>query len=461
MKRQAFTESAFILMLLLIVTGARFVCLVSAQSTELFQGWQVQNIGGYYSESDGTIRLWSDAHDQGVVLYKEISPKTDFEFSLQVKANRLDGFGILVGRQSFLTNSSKEGVSFEFHNKYGVRSFLLARYVNTVVWETGKYGDIWDWYGFAVGEENVWYTMKLKVQANPFRVSGEVLDENGVSLGSYSVSDMINLSFEDITHLGFKNTWGGDYYIKNVSDIGPISTGTVETRISIFAEVPSSTLGSPINVRGKLTDSNGSALTNEVVVLWYTFAGLDEWVPISSSFTNEAGNYSIQWVNTASGNFTLRAGWHGNSTHLGSRNTTILSVLPYQNQAVFFVESNSTVTALTFDSASSELDFSATGPSGTTGFVKVTLAKNLVANDADIEVYLDGNKLNHSATLMGDSWLVEFSYSHSTHKISVQLPSNEASGSSPQDGWLWTIIATGIICASIAGIISFRRRKQP
>ena len=373
MKRKIALPLAFISVFILsTLVATAFVCSVFAQpsdttnegdeatdqTTAIFQGWQVYDLDGYYSESNGTIRIWSDTQDHGVALYKEILPKTDFQFSLQVKALALnDSFGIFVGKDSF-PKGSYEGVNFEFHEKWGTPTFLLARYLNAVNYETGTYESVWGWQGFAVGRENVWYTMKLTVQADPFRISGEVVAENGVSLGSFSVSDMINLSFKDITCIGFKNTWGGDYYIRNISNLTPITKGSIQTHISIFAEGPSSTIDSAVTIEGKLTELNSTALKNETVVLWYTFAGLDQWVPISSSFTNEEGDYSIQWLITASGNFTLRADWLGNSTHLGTSNTTILSVLPNQSETVLHVESNSTVAGLDFDSGVSELGFS-------------------------------------------------------------------------------------------------------
>jgi hypothetical protein len=72
-------------------------------------------------------------------------------------------------------------------------------------------------------------------------------------------------------------------------------------------------------------------------------------------------------VNTASGTFTLKAEWNGDNEYLRAFPTTMLSFLPYKNQQVFFVESNSTVAALAFNSTSSELSFTVNGTSENRG----------------------------------------------------------------------------------------------
>jgi hypothetical protein len=302
--------------------------------------------------------------------------------------------------------------------------------------------------------------LKLKVQESPFAVTGEVYAENGALLGSLMVDSMNDFTFKDINHLYMSTGAGGTFYIRNFSVGTPISKSTVQTQISIFPEISSPVLGSPISIGGKLTDVNGNAITNEVVVLWYTFTGLSEWLPISSSFTNDFGEYSVQWVGTASGNFTLRAGWSGNSTHLGASSSTTLSILPYEKQMVFFVESNSTVTALAFDSVSSELKFSVTGSSGTTGFVRATVAKSLVANGAGLKVYLDGDQLKHEAISNADSWLLYFTYMHSTHQVSINLANSDSViPIIVTENWAWLFTAIITVAIGVSLIVYFKKRE--
>ena len=383
---------------------------------------------------------------------------------------------------------------------------MLARYTNFWQW-TSFFGAYSSWgapFGIhaqpSIVETDVWYTMKLIVQKTPFNVTAQVLDENGTLLGSHSISDSTNFTFEDIKCIALGSGWGGEFYIRNISELppspkfsyspsnaathvpivfnasrssdpqGPIvnytwlfgdgvinstdqpviahvfsdpgvfnvtltvansagmqasTSQTVHvlqsTYLSISTDSSTAAVGSAVNVYGRLFDYYGTGLTNEPVVLSYTFAGADSWFPVTSAFTDDTGNYGMQWVNPASGAFTLKTEWQGNETYAGASSTSTLSSLPYLGQVAFFVESNSTVTALAFNSTTSELSFSVSGPSNTSGYVKATIAKSIVPNAENIKIYLDGNALNYSLTSQGDAWLLTFTYSHSTHKLSLFL----------------------------------------
>lgn len=219
--------------------------------------------------------------------------------------------------------------------------------------------------------------------------------------------------------------------------------------ISISTESSSATAGSAVNVFGTLTDSNSKPIQNETVVLSYTFSGADSWIPISSGLTDEKGNYNIQWINSASGTFTLKTELSGNSVYTGVSNTTTLSFLPYQNQQVFLVESNSTVYALAFNNETSTLSFNVTGPSETTGYVKATISKTLLANGENLQVHMDGKQLNYSVTSTVSSWVIALNYSHSTHQISINLETN-ASSTLPLDNEVILIVIIALLGSVIA-----------
>ncbi|MCW4048081.1 MAG: DUF1565 domain-containing protein [Candidatus Bathyarchaeota archaeon] len=99
------------------------------------------------------------------------------------------------------------------------------------------------------------------------------------------------------------------------------------------------------------------------------------------------------------------------------------SPIPVPGQSLFYVKSNSTVTELFFNSTSAELSFIVSGESGTAGYVEVTIAKSLVSNMHDVKVLLDGKQLNVAIAETGDSWLLTFTYMHSTHKVIISLGS--------------------------------------
>lgn len=199
---------------------------------------------------------------------------------------------------------------------------------------------------------------------------------------------------------------------------------TNPTFVSISTSSSSTYVGYIVNINGTLQDLYGNGLENELVVISYTFQGAPTWFPISSTITDNGGHYYVQWIPSASGYFTIKTEWAGNATHDGTSNTTTLSNLAYNNQYVFSVESNSTISGLAFNTTDSSLSFTATGPSGTRGYTKVTIAKSLVANATNIRVYLDDNQTQYSIASTDDSWLLTFDYTHSTHKVAVDLNVN-------------------------------------
>jgi PKD repeat protein len=196
------------------------------------------------------------------------------------------------------------------------------------------------------------------------------------------------------------------------------------TSVSVFTSSPSTFVGFKVNITGTLRDKYGNGLRNETVVLSYTFSGIGTWTPITSDTTDNLGNYFAMWVPPATGYFVLKAEWGGNATHFGASNTTTLSSLVHQNQYVFSVESNSSISELYFNTTDWTLSFTASGPNGTKGYVKVTAAKSLAANPENVRVYLEGNQIEYSMTSTDDSWLLTFIYMHSTHQVAVDLDIN-------------------------------------
>jgi len=198
----------------------------------------------------------------------------------------------------------------------------------------------------------------------------------------------------------------------------PEQTPTLPTYISISVDASSTVVGSAVNVNGRLTDVNGSALPDKLVTLLYSIAGND-WVPIGSGTTNDTGDYNIQWVNTASGTFTLKVEWIGNDDYLGASANTTLSFLPQQNQKIFFVESNSTVSALTFNSTNTELSFTVSGASGTTGYVKATIPKDLLYTEGDWSVLVDEQPVIPTVNEDANNTYLYFTYGHSTKTVEI------------------------------------------
>ena len=200
----------------------------------------------------------------------------------------------------------------------------------------------------------------------------------------------------------------------------PFPTG-IPTSISISTDLSSSFVGSIMAVYGNLNDTFGKVLFNEPVFIYYTFPDYGSWIPVTSDTTNELGEFYINWIPPATGFFTLKAEWRGNATHSGSSNIVCLGILPYKNEKVFSVESNSTFSGLEFNSSSLEFGFSVSGPDDTQGYVRATVAKSIVTDVADIKVLLDGEEMDYYVYSSKDSWLLLFTYNHSTHVVTINL----------------------------------------
>lgn len=227
--------------------------------------------------------------------------------------------------------------------------------------------------------------------------------------------------------------------------------------ISISTSSSSTFVGFGVGINGTLYNIYKNGLENQTVVLYYTFPGANTWVPITSDTTDQLGKYYINWIPPATGFFTVKAVWTGNTTHFGATNNISLSTIPYQNQYVFSVESNSTISALAFNSTSLELSFTVSGESGTRGYVKVTIAKSLISNIADVKVYIDGNQTEYSATSQDDAWILTFTYTHSIHQVTIDLKPEIVNG---RPSPLIYFITAVIVIALISGIVITKRRKQ-
>jgi outer membrane protein assembly factor BamB len=198
------------------------------------------------------------------------------------------------------------------------------------------------------------------------------------------------------------------------------ATDTKQSDLSLSLESQTSFFGFNVNLNGILK-SGTTLIDKATILLSYSIAGGQTWNDITTVQTSSDGSYNAVWLPAATGTFLVRASYQGVYPYQSSEASLNLSVIPYNNQYVFAVSSNSTVSALAFDSSSNILTFTVSGPSGTTGFVDMQIAKNLVANIANLKVYLDGNTLDYTATSTANSWLLHYSYSHSTHSITVNL----------------------------------------
>jgi hypothetical protein len=117
----------------------------------------------------------------------------------------------------------------------------------------------------------------------------------------------------------------------------------------------------------------------------------------------------------------------------------------------FFVESNSTLSSLSFDLASGAASFTVSGPSGTGGYVQFLISKTLLKSVAELKVYLDGRQIDFAAELNGAFHELYFEYSHSTHVVYLSMPG------SPSCFSFW-ILVLPLAGAFLVAVLLYRKR---
>jgi hypothetical protein len=66
-----------------------------------------------------------------------------------------------------------------------------------------------------------------------------------------------------------------------------------------------------------------------------------------------------------------------------------LSSISYNDQHVFSVESNSSLSLLSYNGTTKSLSFSATGQAGTRGYARIMVAKSLINDSSRVGVYVE------------------------------------------------------------------------
>jgi hypothetical protein len=224
----------------------------------------------------------------------------------------------------------------------------------------------------------------------------------------------------------------------------------VAPTIAVSCQSSASYLNFKVEITGTLT-ANGTVISNAPVLLSYSVNEGISWTGLTTAGTDNSGNFAAVWFPSASGTYLLNAQWYGNSTFSDANTTINFAVLPYQEQSVFSVSSNSAISAFAFNSTSQELSFSISGPSGTTGYVDIYIPKSLISDVSNLKVYLDGNQLTYATASQGDSWLVSFAYHHSTHQVEIDLGSPQSN--SFIQSQLGELVISGVALSAIIIIV--------
>jgi outer membrane protein assembly factor BamB len=147
----------------------------------------------------------------------------------------------------------------------------------------------------------------------------------------------------------------------------------------------------------------------------YTYQWCLNGTPVSGATTN-----SWTFTPTSSGSFTVYLNVTDRAGIILISDNAMVDVSAEDNY-VFLVSSNSTLSGLAFNATGKVLSFTASGPSGTTGYAQITLSKSIVADPTGIAVSVDNSSVSYTITSLDDSWLLTLNYTHSTHRVAVDL----------------------------------------
>ena len=192
--------------------------------------------------------------------------------------------------------------------------------------------------------------------------------------------------------------------------------------LSFYCISSSPSSGFNVQIQGSLT-YNGVGLSDAGIQLSDSVTGGRSWQDLTYLITGSDGNFTCMWNPSVSGNYGIEATWSGDSDYSNASAVYNFAIVPFnsQNQNVFSVTSNSTLTSLTFNSATNELSFGVSGPSGTTGLTTVCIPQSLVPNISKLNVMLNGTSINYTSAFVDNVWLITFTYHHSSHTVVIAL----------------------------------------
>ena len=434
---RVFTFAALLLSLIsLSVCADRFVS-VRAQTPNSpvfddFQGstidtskWVVQqNVnggnGGTVTVADSYVSLTSDG-TSFPIIYSATNPfpeSGDFAVEVDIQYTRLTGWGTgfwvtqgpFVPAEYELNANILQVWAHIDETGPNVLVLLLGKQVHTEAIQKNPFR--------AFNSSTLTFRLQCSGNIYTLYLNGEAI----VSVNSTLRADTIGFGHPPLFCVPFPYPSQWTSFRISCIRIPQASALSISTSPSSATEV-----NHKVSISGRLTESQGAGLPGASVLLLYQIPGMSTWNPVTSAITDANGAYAATWFVPATGNFLLKAEWRGDETHCGTHKTTNVSVTLGEGEPLFLAESNSTLSSLAFSSASKEISFTASGPSGTAGYVRFVVSKTLMENLTDFKVYLDGQPVQFTITSEAQTQVLFFQYSHSSHNILIKMLSSAGS----------------------------------
>ena len=215
--------------------------------------------------------------------------------------------------------------------------------------------------------------------------------------GTYATGATVNHTFAK------SGTYSVDLTVDDNLGTGGSTQREIEVReqtpVSVYISLSSDSIytGQEIKINGNLT-CNGLGVPDTLISLSSkTYVEGAAWKDIASVKTDSDGRYSVVWK-PIYGAYQVKAAWAGNSTIPETSINVNLNVLGFGNLITEF-SSNSTITGMNFNSTTRMLSFSAEGPSGTTGYVSISLENEPSFDPQAVSVFLDYKPIEYAISI--------------------------------------------------------------
>jgi hypothetical protein len=196
---------------------------------------------------------------------------------------------------------------------------------------------------------------------------------------------------------------------------------TAKPTIMIDCKSTASASNLKVEVTGTLT-YNKTAIPTASIYLSFSADSGNRWENFSLVQTRSDGGFGAVWIPNATGSYLLNAQWEGNSTLHWMNATANLALMQDLAGNEFSAVSNSTISNVTYNSATQDLSFNTNGTSSTTGYAHICIPKNLVSDIQTVKVNIDGKPVSLTSDSQDDVWVISCVYTQSHHAFIIQIP---------------------------------------
>jgi hypothetical protein len=156
----------------------------------------------------------------------------------------------------------------------------------------------------------------------------------------------------------------------------------------------------------------------------------------------------------------VNAHWDGNDTLHWLDATVNMALTSDESGHEFSVVSNSTLTDLTYDSATLKLSFTTNGTAATTGYLYICVPKTLASDSHVLKLSIDGSSTAFTSENQDDVWVISCFYSQSAHTFTLEIPSVVVV-SAESLPWSTILLVLAIVVVVVVAVtVVIRRRRR-